>query len=367
MCSRRHEYEKDIAAASDDHAVIIIDYSQNLTLPSVSSTPSQWYFLSLWSVSMFGVYFANTGIQHNYLYEEMTAGKGSNEVISLLHLFVRNQLLRDGYRRLTIYADNCSGQNKNNHVVKFLLALTHVANLEEVNFKFFVKGHTKSAVDRGFGHVRKRVSKEDIWTMERLVTAVAGASSSSVAVHVTPEMDAFKNYKLVVGDAYKNVPKIRQYQIFSMKDSEPGRVTCRVGPDTDCVEHDLRRGYDGILINGAKVQTMLQFHLEPLPPLKANPEKVDTMHNKVKPYVPAQFADDRLYAAPSEKQVRESKLAKQERNKNSSAQSKGATRTRESDREAIVAGSGEHEVAPAEDTQRAEEVSRTKKKARKAV
>ncbi|ETL40433.1 hypothetical protein L916_08390, partial [Phytophthora nicotianae] len=43
----REEYKSDLASADDTQDVIIIDFSQNLTLPSVSNTPSQWYFLSL--------------------------------------------------------------------------------------------------------------------------------------------------------------------------------------------------------------------------------------------------------------------------------------------------------------------------------
>lgn len=290
-----------------------MDFSQNLTLPSVSSTPSQWYFLSLWSVDMFGIHLANSGVQYNYLYEERTSGKGSNEVISLLHRFVKTVLAREGFTKLTIYADNCTGQNKNNFVVKFLLALTHVGDLEEVNLKFFVKGHTKNAVDRGFGHVRKKVAREDIWTMEKLVEVVNAASTSSATVHVTPDMEVFKNYKQVLADAYTDIPGIRQYQIFSMKATNPGVVFCWEGPDDSPTELNLRRRYDGILIDDTKVQTLLQFHLDILSPPKPNAEKIELMHTKVRPYVPAEFADDVLYAAPTADLTKEAKTAKQMR------------------------------------------------------
>uniref|UniRef100_H3H7Q0 DUF7869 domain-containing protein n=1 Tax=Phytophthora ramorum TaxID=164328 RepID=H3H7Q0_PHYRM len=148
----RGAYKQDLSSASEDHAVLIIDYSQNLTLPSVTSTPSQWYFLSLRRVNMFGIYYANKTIQYNYIYDETVAGKGTDEVNSLLHHFIHKIVLPGGHRKLTIYADNCGGQNKNNYVLKALLALAHMGDLETVELKFFVKGHTKNAVDRGFGH-----------------------------------------------------------------------------------------------------------------------------------------------------------------------------------------------------------------------
>ncbi|ETN03146.1 hypothetical protein PPTG_16117 [Phytophthora nicotianae INRA-310] len=124
----REEYKSDLASADDTQAVIIIDFSQNLTLPSVSNTPSQWYFLSLRNVNMFGVFYANKNIQYNYVYDESVAGKGADEVNSMLHHFISQIVVPAGFRKLTIYADNCGGQNKNNFVVRMLLTLgTYVA------------------------------------------------------------------------------------------------------------------------------------------------------------------------------------------------------------------------------------------------
>jgi hypothetical protein len=132
----REEDKTDLTAANDENAVLIMDYSQNLTVPSVSSTPSQWYFLSLRSVNLFGGYFANKGIQYSYVYDETVAGKGSDEVNSMLHHFIRRIVIPGGYRKLTIYADNCGGQNKNSYVVRMLLALTHMEEIDAIDLKF---------------------------------------------------------------------------------------------------------------------------------------------------------------------------------------------------------------------------------------
>ncbi|KAG2830584.1 hypothetical protein PC118_g19617 [Phytophthora cactorum] len=86
----RLEYQPDLQSVSEDHAVIEMDFSQNFTLPGVASTPSQWYFLSLVNVSVFGIYYANTGIQYNYVYDESVARKGTDEVSSMLyHLYIK--------------------------------------------------------------------------------------------------------------------------------------------------------------------------------------------------------------------------------------------------------------------------------------
>jgi len=47
-----------------------MDFSQNLTIPSVTSSLR----------SVFDVFYENAGVQSNYLYDEFTNGKGSVQV-----------------------------------------------------------------------------------------------------------------------------------------------------------------------------------------------------------------------------------------------------------------------------------------------
>lgn len=85
------------------------------------------------------------------MYTDWKGSKGSMEIISMLHMFLDPD---ESERKLTIYADKCGGQNQNNFVVKYLHYLQHVGYFEEVNFKFFVRGHTEIACDRGFGAMK---------------------------------------------------------------------------------------------------------------------------------------------------------------------------------------------------------------------
>uniref|UniRef100_H3GK89 DUF7869 domain-containing protein n=1 Tax=Phytophthora ramorum TaxID=164328 RepID=H3GK89_PHYRM len=234
---------------------------------------------------MFGIYYANKTIQYNYIYDETVAGKGTDEVNSLLHHFIHKIVLPGGHRKLTIYADNCGGQNKNNYVLKALLALAHMGDLETVELKFFVKGHTKNAVDRGFGHVRKHLSRVDVWTMDRLLEAVNDASATSALVHVPNKNNTFREYREVVKEAYKDLKDIRKFQIFVMKSDSPGVVTCQRGPS----------------------------HLELLPNPPPNSEKIQQLYNKVRPHVPEEFVNDALYAPPNDEDERKANEIKRAR------------------------------------------------------
>ncbi|ETP28816.1 hypothetical protein F442_21941 [Phytophthora nicotianae P10297] len=210
----REEYKSDLSSADDTQAVIIIDFSQNLILPSVSNTPSQSYFLLLRNVNMFGVFYANKNIQYSDVYDESVAVKiPMNQIV-----------VPAGFQKLTFYADNCGGQNKNNFVVRMLLALAHTSLLDEINLKFFVEGHTKNAVDRGFGHVQRQIARADAWTMNQLLGVVKEASSSSALVHIPNQNPIFKVYRDAMEEAYKKLKDIQKYQIFTMREINPGVV-----------------------------------------------------------------------------------------------------------------------------------------------
>ncbi|OWZ07707.1 hypothetical protein PHMEG_00019864 [Phytophthora megakarya] len=175
----REEYKTDLAFADVNHAVVIMDFNHNLTIPS-----------------------------YNYVYDETVPGKGTDEVNSMLRHFITRVVIPEGHSKLTIYADSCGGQNKNSFVVWMLLALTHMSDLPEIELKFFVKGHPKNAVDRLFGHVRKRISRADVWIMDQLFEVITHASASSALVHIPKENSIFKDYRSVVDEAYKKIKNI---------------------------------------------------------------------------------------------------------------------------------------------------------------
>ncbi|OWY94501.1 hypothetical protein PHMEG_00035740 [Phytophthora megakarya] len=231
----RRECKKDKATckvtdgSGSDVAVIVMDFSQNLTIPSVTATPSQWYFCSLLAVNVFGIYYENDGTQTNYLYDETTSGKGSDQINSMLHHFIRTVVVPSGKKKLVLYADNCSGQNKNNNVVRFLLAQVQMGTLDHVDYKFF------------------------------------DSAASNTTVHISRGNDFFKSYKPLVAELYKKLSGIQQYQFFSMNAQQPGVVQCRKGPNDAPVLQDLRRKIDGRLTESDNARRKLTHFLEDLP------------------------------------------------------------------------------------------------------
>ncbi|KAJ8508473.1 hypothetical protein ON010_g18866 [Phytophthora cinnamomi] len=179
--------------------------------------------------------------------------------------------------------------NANNHVIRFVLAQVQMGTFERVDYKFLVKGHTKNSCDRGFGHIRKHVSRVDCWTMDHVVAPVNDSATSNRTVHITGGNDFFKSYKPILEELYKNLVGVQQFQIFSVHQNTPGVVQCKKGPEDNAVEKDLRRKEDDLAPPPEKI------------------EKIAELHNNIRPYVPGEFQPDTMYSAPTKDQEEDAK------------------------------------------------------------
>jgi len=97
--------------------VLAFDYQQNMPLPHVPAG-DVFYKRQLW-VYNFCIFSGRTGKSYFYMYNEVVAKKGKNEVISFINHLFSNYLDR-GVDTVYIFSDNCSAQNKNHCLVQYL-------------------------------------------------------------------------------------------------------------------------------------------------------------------------------------------------------------------------------------------------------
>ena len=64
---------------------LVVQMNYHKTLPTPKVTSQDWYFSRKLRTHLLGVYVANEGCLHCYFYDDIVAGAGPNEVISLLH------------------------------------------------------------------------------------------------------------------------------------------------------------------------------------------------------------------------------------------------------------------------------------------
>ncbi|POM73777.1 Hypothetical protein PHPALM_9341 [Phytophthora palmivora] len=286
----RSEYKNDLCLASEECAVIVMDFSQKF------------------DTSERDIHSITMSIEYNYVYDESAAGKGTDEVKGMVHHFIQKIVLPGGHRRLPIYADNCGGQNKKNFVVKVLLALAQMGGLEPVAYQ------ERSGL-RFWSH-QKEVCQRGHMAMDQLLEVVNAASVSSALVHIAKDNNVMKVFRKIVKEAYKDLGHMQHYQIFEMEYAKPGVVSCRVGPTGEVFTQDLRRSFGGIQTNDAKLRAQAP------PP---NLEKKQQMYNKVRPYVPHKYVDDTIYDDPNDEEVARVAEAKQVRRKAAAMSKKTAS------------------------------------------
>ena len=95
-------------------------------------------------------------------------------VVSLLHHILENYGV--GVEHLELHADNCSGQNKNNHMMRYLMWRVATGLHKSACISFMVARHTKFAPDWCFG-LLKRNTRMALLSSQTDMEAACNASS----------------------------------------------------------------------------------------------------------------------------------------------------------------------------------------------
>lgn len=95
------------------------------------------------------------------LWHEAMHGRGSNETASCLLNAVESNIV-SGKRKLTVWSDNCSGQNKNQMLIYLWMYLIAKGYLDEVHQKFLLVGHSYLSCYRDFALIEKKKKKKSV-------------------------------------------------------------------------------------------------------------------------------------------------------------------------------------------------------------
>lgn len=131
--------------------VLSMDLEQVSSLPTL--THSQMFYSRQLSCYNLCLHVGDNNQGHMFLWHEGISGRGRNEIASC-----RFQALTSGLtekRKLTVWSDNCIGQNKNKMILFLWIYLTITGKFDEINHKFQVSGHSFLSCDRGFAQIEK--------------------------------------------------------------------------------------------------------------------------------------------------------------------------------------------------------------------
>ena len=339
--AQRHLYRNVAAVAVADakakkphsqrHYAFVADYGQNMEVPVYhKEQPVSAYYYSPASAYNFGVvnhaheYEDGTIGEHLYahVYHEGIAKKGANNVASLLMKTFRDlNLLREEEMggELSIVFDNCSGQNKNNTVLKLLVFLVEMKYFEKVNFIFLVVGHTKNAADHLFNALKFIYRQDNIYTFTELLEKLDGSDKVTVCASVEED---FLDYDTFLGYYHSTyAQKMKQNHIFSCSQANWNKNKFHVElrksdlPEDKIVHHNsIKSGFHGrkqnypmnskglktAIANRPKdIKAAMADLLKTIEAPGLNPYKQVELYCKYRPIVPHEHHGDVFYKKPS--------------------------------------------------------------------
>jgi len=307
----RANYESDIQRCKNgnptDLAVICFDYAQNVQLPFDPQTPSGVYFLSLLNVYQFGIVNERIGVQEHFIYTEGKAGKGSNEVASMIMKYLDRNFINTHH--LCFWADNCGGQNKNTTML-FLMAYLVIFGttsghvFQSIEYKFQVKGHTRNSVDRGFGQCTNVRKNTPVWApsqYHQLINTIKGNMCTNL------EKETFYDWTSYLNQFFNKPTGIQKYQIFKFQKEFPAIMLAKTNTNSEwttfnLLKKDTQKNFE-VIIN-----------LQPLPNKGLNIEKQKDLYDKVRKFIPTAYRDE-ICPKPDDSTIQEVKDLKNNRRK----------------------------------------------------
>lgn len=309
---------------SQTERTYVVDYGQNMEMPVFNSQQAGCsYYYSPLTVNNCGVVdhahrYPDGKVaehMHAHVYTEDIGKKGSNNVVSLMDkTFRHDNLLREDEcgGTLNVFFDNCTGQNKNNTVLKYAVWLAEMKYFKKVNFIFLIVGHTKNAADRLFNALKFDYRKHDIYTVEDLLVKLD--KSDSVSIYESTENDFF-DFTKYLDSYYKDFSGlIQSNHVFSCENERVGNKLMVNIRESGLEQHPVkkynvmrnafpeRKNYTTLkeAIDNRRIDMIASFaeRLEKLAPPGMNAYKQIELWKNYRLLVPTILHTNRLYRKP---------------------------------------------------------------------
>lgn len=183
-CMRK---DKERALRNSEHYVCSIDLQKALPFP-ILTVSDAYYKRNLYCYNL-GVHDLATDCGYFYMWDETMAARGSQEISSCLIKHIKIYAAQK--KKITIYSDTCTGQNRNIKMSLALMKLVQSGEIEAeiIEQKFLVSGHSFLPNDADFGNVEQSVKGKTIYIPKQWYESMALARRKKkfIVNEMTPE------------------------------------------------------------------------------------------------------------------------------------------------------------------------------------
>lgn len=144
-----------------------------------------------------------------HVWAENEASRGGQEIASCLIKYFQTHLPKSA-KHVILYSDSCGGQNRNIKMTLMLKYFMASSDLDLIEQKFFLSGHSYNSCDRSFGLVEKNktrnyeiIATPDEW-IEVILTAKKAEPKFSVTKMNARDFFSSKNLEKMIVNRKKN-------------------------------------------------------------------------------------------------------------------------------------------------------------------
>ena len=169
-----HKHDQQLRTENSDVLCTSFDLQKVLSTPHGDSV--LLFYARKYSVDNFSIYESCTRRGFCYVWGEADAKRGAFEISTCLYKWLTSVDNLQLAKKVILYCDCCSGQNRNRVVVAMLrYALINCNYIETVHLKFLLPGHTYMPVDCVHATVEHFVKKRIVWAPSEWATIIRSA------------------------------------------------------------------------------------------------------------------------------------------------------------------------------------------------
>jgi hypothetical protein len=201
----------------------VCDFAQNMYVPNFAAEqPGATYYYSPLNVYPFGIVDCGYDPSQltSFMFSEGEGKKGGNTVASMLWKYIKLKQISN-VQEINLVFDNCTSQNKNRMVTRFLFFIVKLRICKVARAIFLVKGHTKNDCDRMFNLMKYDYRKVNCFTPTDLLSIV----NRHPQVNAIPiEADDFLDGDKLENTMVAKADGILKNHIFTVKDRDSNTI-----------------------------------------------------------------------------------------------------------------------------------------------
>lgn len=196
--------------------VAVFDLEKVLNLPQ--SNVGIFHYKRKYPVYNFTIYNLLSLQGYCYLWHAQIAKRGANEISSCLFDFFKKEADR-GIKFISLYSDNCSGQNRNRFVFAMYIYVSRTLNLD-ITHRFLQTGHTQNEGDSMHACVEKNLKNKIVYTPDQLYEIIMNAKVNKKFVTTEMSQNSFYDFKLMANSSKNWLTNSRGEKVYYSKMKE---------------------------------------------------------------------------------------------------------------------------------------------------